>query len=143
VATIADARRVIAYAIQNGLVSTSYPEGLRVDEYVRDNFSPPCAEVHRREYDPRMVFSQAKAPYQFTVRVYAGRTHEQWSQVFLDDLCDINTETSLTMAVQDTDNWPSDVTLDYVEVTRIGEIVAVIREEVPYLMVEFDIEVVF
>jgi hypothetical protein len=49
----------------------------------------------------------------------------------------------LTMAVQDTDNWPSDVTLDYVEVTRIGEIVAVIREEVPYLMVEFDIEVVF
>ena len=44
-ATIADARRVIAYAIQNGLVSTSYPEGLRVDEYVRDNFSPPCALV--------------------------------------------------------------------------------------------------
>jgi hypothetical protein len=77
------------------------------------------------------------------VRVYAGRTHEQWAQVFLDDLSDINTETSLTMAVQDTDNWPSDVTLDYVEVTRIGEIVAVLREEVPYLMVEFDIEVVF
>jgi hypothetical protein len=28
-------------------------------------------------------------------------------------------------------------------VTRVGEIVAVLREEVPYLMVEFDIEVVF
>jgi sporulation protein YlmC with PRC-barrel domain len=47
------------------------------------------------------------------------------------------------MAVQDDDNWPADVTVDYVEVTRVGEIVVVLREEVPYLMVEFDIEVVF
>jgi len=141
--TISDVRRGIAYAIQNGLVSASYPQGLRVEEYVRDTLTGPCAEVHRREFDPRLIFSEVKSEYQFVVRVYSPLTTDRWSQEFLDDLSEVNGQTSLIRAVQDGDNWPADVTIDYAQVTRVGEIVAVQREAEAYLMVEFDVEAVW
>jgi hypothetical protein len=138
--------------------------GLRAAALVQDTMVAPIAIVSRRPFDPRMIFSQAKAAYQFTVTIYVDRTDERAAQRALDNWCEIRSidlvvetdeqldaetgddllveeSASVVEAIQNGANWLVDV--DYAQVTQIGEVQAVIIGESNYLAVPLDVEVVF
>jgi hypothetical protein len=138
--------------------------GLRAAALVQDTMVAPIAVVTRRPFDPRMIFSQAKATYAFTVTIYADRTDERAAQLALDNWCEIRSidlvaetdaqldaeddddllveeSASVIEAIQNGANWS--VTVDYAQVTQIGEVQAVIIGESNYLAVPLDVEVVF
>jgi hypothetical protein len=135
VTTVRQVRTALAEAITAGC-------GLRAFPYVADTIPAPCAQVFRREMDPRMVFSKAKASYQFGVRVFWPRAAEVNAQQKLDEFTEATGAGSLVGAIEDGDNWTVDV--DYASVILIGEtqtVTTVAGEE--FLTVDFDVEVVF
>ena len=115
--------------------------GLRAAPLVQDTMVAPIAVVSRRPFDPRMVLSQAKAAYQFTVTIYADRTDERAAQRKLDAYCELSGATSVLAAIQNGSLWTK--TVDYAQVTQIGDVQAVIIGESNYLAVELQVEVVF
>lgn len=133
--TVQEVRQGLADAITDGV-------GLRSAPMWQDTFTAPIAIVTRREFDPRMVFTGTKATYGFTVTIYADRTNERTAQVILDDYCELDGPGSVVAAIQDGNNWPN-VTVDYAQVTRVGEVQAVAQGESQYLAVALDVEVVF
>ena len=110
--------------------------------YVGDQLNTYSFKVGRPSFDPRMVFSQAKAVHQFTVSAYAPRATPEISEAALDALCELSGTGSLIAAVQNGTNWS--VSVDYAVVTNCGE-VQVIQwiDGVDYLAVQFQIEVCF
>lgn len=135
--TISQVRAELAEAITAGC-------GLRASAYLSDNINAPEAHVWPLAFDPRMVLQQAKAPHEFRVRVFVGRVAERSAQIKLDELREVTGSTSLTAAVQDSDNWPTQPPIvDYAVVTQIGEPeTASVADEV-FMVCDFDIEVVF
>jgi hypothetical protein len=115
--------------------------GLRAAALVQDTMIPPIAIITRRPFDPRMIFSQAKAAYQFTITIYVDRTSERSAQIQLDEYLELTGNDSVTAAIQNSANWT--LTVDYAQVTQIGEVQAVIIGESNYLAVPLDVEVVF
>lgn len=116
--------------------------GLRASALVLDTMAPPIAVVARQPFDPRLVFTQAKAAYQFAVRIYAGRTNERAAQEALDGWCELSGAGSVIAAIQNDANWGA-VDVDYAVVTNVGEVQAVAIGESVYLTVELTVEVVF
>lgn len=134
--TIATVRDTIRQAIETGT-------GLRTFAWVQDQIVAPCAHVAPLEFDPRLVLSQSKAAYMFQVRVYVSRAAAvEQNQKLLDEYREISGDRSILAAVQDGSHWPGSI-VDYCQVTRIGEVLAVDYGGVPYLTVEFDLEVVW
>jgi hypothetical protein len=108
--------------------------------YIGDQLNTYSFKVGRPAFDPRMVFSQAKAVHQFTVTGYAPRATPELSEAALDALCELSGEGSLIAAVQTGSNWS--VTVDYAVVTNCGEVQSVTWiDGVEYLAVQFTIEV--
>lgn len=115
--------------------------GLRAAALVQDVMVAPIAVVTRRSFDPRLVLQQSKAAYQFTVTIYVDRTDERAAQVALDGYIELSGAGSVVAAIQTGSNWS--VTVDYAQVTQIGEVSAVVIGESNYLAVPLDVEVVF
>jgi hypothetical protein len=132
--TIAQVRDAI-----KGAVETT---GLSAVAYLVDTINPPVAHVFPTDYDPRMVFSSAKATYPFTVRVFMHRFVPTPQQQQLDALKEPTGSGSLTEAVQDSDNWGS-VDVDYAQVVSVGGNVEREIAGTVYLTADFDIEVVW
>jgi hypothetical protein len=76
------------------------------------------------------------------VRVFVGRIAEKSAQKRLDELTEASGAGSLVVAVEDGDNWPSDL-VDYASVSLIGEPQQVTVADEVFLAVDFDVEVVF
>lgn len=133
--TVQEVRQALSDAITDGV-------GLRAAPMWQDTFTAPIAIVTRREFDPRLVFTGTTASYEFTVTIYADRTNERTAQVLLDDYCELDGSGSVVAAIQDEANWPN-VTVDYAQVTRVGEVQSVAQGESQYLAVALDVEVVF
>ena len=132
--TVAQVRDELADVITTGA-------GLRATPLVQDTLIAPIAVVSRRPFDPRMVLQQAKAAYQFTVTIYVDRTDERAAQRALDTYCELSGTGSVIAAIQTGSNWS--VTVDYAQVTQIGDVVPVVAGESNYLIVQLDVEVVF
>ena len=132
--TTADVREALA-------IAASYC-GREVKPYAQDTVVAGSGYVMRREFDPRYVFGQTKVPYPFMVRFFFARTSELSAQQDIDTLCDIAGDGSFLAAVQNGDNWPSDL-VDYASVTNVGDITETTLGGVDYLTVDFDIEVVW
>ena len=115
--------------------------GLRAVPLVQETMIPPIAIVTRRAFDPRLVFTQSKAAYLFTVTIYVDRTVERSAQIKLDEYCELSGNDSVTAAIQNGANWT--LAVDYAQVTQIGEVQAVAIAESNYLAVALDVEVVF
>ena len=128
--------------VRTALADAIAVTGLRSAPMWQDTFTAPIAIITRREFDPRLVFTSNRATYQFTVTIYADRTNERTAQVLLDDYCELSGAGSVVAAIQTAANW-SGVTIDYVQVTRIGEVSATSQGESNYLTVPIDVEVVF
>lgn len=131
--TIADVRQSIAQCVET--------TGLRCSAYITDQRNPPCAQVLRKEYDPRFVFSAAKTTYLFTVLVFAARAAEVVSAKQLDGYGEPDGVGSLTAAIQNSDNW--DVTVDFAQVIQVGAETVMEIGGQQFLVVELDVEVVW
>ncbi len=133
--SVTEVRDALAAAISDGCglrAEALWPAGDKA-------IASPLAVVTRRAFDPRLVFSDRKAVYLFTVTVYADRASERSAQKLLDGYCELAGTGSVRAAIEDGDNWS--VTVDYAEVTQIGEVGAVSINEADYLAVPFDVEV--
>lgn len=133
-ATMGEVRQALADAITDAT-------GLRSAPLVLDTMVAPIAVVARQAFDPRMVFSQAKAPYLFRVTIYADRTNERGAQLALDEWCEPTGTGSVIAAIQNGDNWS--VTVDYAQVINVSEVQAVAVAESNFLIVELTVEVCF
>ena len=132
--TIADVRTDLVNVLAN------IPGWSTSNGYVGDQLITYSFKVSRSAFDPRMVFSQAKATHQFTVAAYAPRATPEVSEAALDALCELSGEGSLIATVQDGTNWS--VTVDYAVVTNCGEVQSITWiDGVEYLAVQFTIEV--
>ena len=132
--TIADVRTDLVNVLAN------IPGWSTSNGYVGDQLNTYGFKVSRSAFDPRMVFSQAKATHQFTVAAYAPRATPEVSEAALDALCELSGEGSLIATVQDGTNWS--VTVDYAVVTNCGEVQSITWiDGVEYLAVQFTIEV--
>ena len=133
--TVTEVRDTLATAITNGA-------GLRAAPLMQDTMVPPIAIVERQAFDPRLVFAQGKAAYQFTVRLFAGRTNERAAQEALDGWCEISGTGSVIAAIQNDANWGA-TDVDYAVVTNVSEVQAAAVAESVYLTVELTVEVCF
>ncbi len=132
--TIADVRTDLVNVLAN------IPGWSTSNGYAGDRLNTYSFKVSRSAFDPRMVFSQAKATHQFTVAAYAPRATPEVSEAALDALCELSGEGSLIATVQDGTNWS--VTVDYAVVTNCGEVQSITWiDGVEYLAVQFTIEV--
>ena len=134
--TVSEVRQAMADAIADNV------EGLRASPIVPDQMVGPIAVVSRQAFDPRYVFSGAKAAYAFTVTVYVLRSADRAQQNLLDEFVELSGSQSVIAALQDEDNYPN-VTLDYVQVTNVSEVQAVSVDTAEYLAVRLDVEVVW
>lgn len=126
--------------VRESLVAAVRTTGLPCSDTILDVKNPPCAQVYRKDYDPRMVFAEGKSMYEFGVVVFMGRVVPESSFAALDLYAEVAGPKSITAALQNEANWTFDV--DYVQVVNIGgeQIMEVAGTQ--YLTIEFDVEVV-
>jgi hypothetical protein len=129
--TIADVRTALATAATQS--------GLRTSAYIEDTVNPPCAQVERREMDPRTVFTGTRNIYGLRVRGYFLRTAEVAGQKAIDAYCDLSGAKSVKLAIEDSDNWNGEV--DYAQVVFISDTSIVAFPDAEYLSVYWDVEV--
>ena len=129
-----DVRVALASAVQTGA-------GVRAIGWIPDSIPAPCATVGFREMDPRMVLSGAKSTYQMLVRLWAPRNETRTAQDLLDDWCEPSGSLSVIEAIETGANWSQ--TIDYAQVTSIGELREQVRADDVYLTVDLEVEVVW
>lgn len=115
--------------------------GLRSLGYADDTINPPQAQVYTREYDPRMVFGNNKRTFMLGVRVFVRRTDPRSAQRALREFMEPTGSTSVTATIENEALWP--VTVDYAEVTSIGQPFEVETPAEIYWAVDFDVDVVW
>lgn len=116
--------------------------GREVKPYLGSTITSGSGYVLRREFDPRMVFSEAKSMRPFMVRFYLNAASPESAQQDIDALCDITGTESFVAAIQNGTNWPDDL-VDYAQVVNVGEINDSTVDGTNYFTVDFDIEVVW
>lgn len=130
--SIADVRA----ALQTVIATT----GIRTYAYIQDSLNVPCAHVASSEFDPRLVMGSTKAVYPFTVHVYVSRAAAvEQNQQLLDTYRDVTGSASIALAIKTSSSWTA--TVDYADVTRIGEVQAIDYGGSPYLTFEIDVDV--
>ena len=92
-------------------------------------------------FDAKYDWADAKTVYVFRVRLFVSRQSEIDSQRTIDAYCSPTGVQSLKGAIEDGNNWGA--TIDYAQVTRIGDTGVTEIGGSIYLSVEFDIEVVW
>jgi len=115
--------------------------GLRSLGYIDDTIHPPQAQIYTREYDPRMILGNSKRTFLLGVRVFVRRTDPRSAQKALRAFMEPTGSTSITAAVENEALWP--VTVDYAEVTSIGQPFEVETPTEIYWAVDFDVDVVW
>lgn len=113
--------------------------GLRTLPYVSSQVTPPQAQVFTRPYDPRLVFGDSKSTYLLGVRVIVKAANERTAQRSLRSFMEPTGPTSVRAAVEDEDNW--EPTVDYVEVTEIGQPFELDVGSEIYWAVDIDVDV--
>ena len=134
--TVATVRQALADAVD--AIS-----GLRASAYMPDKINPPIAVVNTGDFDPRMVLGEGKCERQFVVSVYAGRTPETAAQKLLDTYSELSGATSVIAAIQGWAALNNGTTADYAQVTNVSGLKVATVGTIEYLLVDFEIEVVF
>ncbi len=114
-------------------------DGLRATPLVTDQIATNQAVVVRGEIDYDLVFSGAKQVYNIKIVVYANRTAERASQLFLDNLCEPTGATSLKRAIES--NAGVAAVCDYADVKTASAVGVATVGTTDYLTVEFTLEV--
>lgn len=134
--TIAAIRTALASAVTAGC------NNLRATGLVPDNSNSQQAVVYRKQIDYTVDFNNGSR-YHFTITVYAPRTAERSSQLFLDALCEPSGTGSLPAAIENSAAFKAAIPGGYVDVQTASEIqVVTVGDGIEYLTVDFDVEVV-
>lgn len=136
-ASIAQVRQALSDAVDS-------ITGLRCSPYVPDNVAAPQAVIADDGVDYDLTLGRGADTYRYKVVVYVDRTAEIAAQKLLDTLREPTGSSSLKTVVE------ADTALaalvDYVRVLRSSEIQAVTTAGdmvAEYLMLEFDVEIVY
>jgi hypothetical protein len=135
--SVATVRAAMAEALQ-----TISSDGitLKATAYVTDQITPPQA-MFDYELDPHYVFGDDKGGYLFTVWVFLNRGSEVASQKFLDVLRDPTNTESVPYVLEN--NAGLAAVVDFCKVVKCGRVEVSAGQNAEYLMVPFDVEVVF
>lgn len=138
-ATYLEVREGLARAIELGVGLAAYPRGERYQ-----SASPPCALILRAETDHRLTFSDTRTHGFFKVQVVERANDADSAIDALDEYAAPTGSRSITAAVADGDNW-TDNLVDYAQVQLVGPILEATPAggQETYLMIEFDVEVVW
>lgn len=128
---IADVRAAFAEALNS-------IDGLRASEYITDQITPPHA-MFDYTVEPDLTFGRGADVYRFTISVFAARTAERASQIFLDLLRDPASDSGVKRTIED--HPAVAAVVDYARVTSIGA-VGISEANNELLVVEFQVEVV-
>jgi hypothetical protein len=137
--TVAQVRQALADACAT-------VSGLRSAPYMPDQINPPVAVVTPGDFDPRLTLGETKSQRQFVVSVYTGRTAETAAQKLLDSYCELSGATSVIAAIQGSaglNGATGGTYADYAEVTNVSALKVSTIGLTEYLLVDFEIEVVF
>lgn len=99
--------------------AASAVSGLRTLPHISAQVTPPQAQVYTRAYDPRLVFGDSKSMHLLGLRVIVRAVDERTAQRSLRSYMEPSGSTSVRAAIEDDGNW--EPTVDYVEVTEIGQ----------------------
>lgn len=117
--------------------------GLRASSYMVEQPNPPMACIVPAPFDPRMVFSEAKAERLYEVILFAARAPAEASQKLLRGYCDLSGSTSVLAALQGASSLNDGSTADYVSVVEIGGLEITATGGTEYLTRKLTCEVVF
>lgn len=115
---------------------------LRALGYIDDQINPPQAQVYTRDFDPRMTLGGSdtrRVP--LGIRIFVRRTNPRTAQLELRSYMEQTGSLSVREAIENSDNW--DVTVDYAEVTNIGQPFEYESTTEVYWAVDFDVDVVW
>jgi hypothetical protein len=113
--------------------------GLRALPYISANVTAPQAQVYTRPYDPRLVFGDSKSLYQLGLRVMVKASNERTAQRSLRSYMEPSGSTSVRAAIEDSTNW--EPTVDYVEVTEVGQPFELEVGSELYWATDFDVDI--
>lgn len=114
--------------------------GLRAKGYADDTINPPEAQVYTREFDPRLTLGGSpKRVFQLGVRVFVKRTNPRSGQKSLRGFMEPTGAASVLAKINDGDSWS--VTIDYAEVTNVGQPFEFLTENEAFWAVDFDVDV--
>ena len=116
-------------------------DGLRAKGYADDQINPPEAHVYTRDFDPRMVFGNSKRTFLLGVRLFVKRTDARSAQRALRGYMEPTGPTSILAAIENEDLW--EITVDYAEVTNIGQPFELEQPAELYWAVDIDVDVVW
>lgn len=117
---------------------------LVASEYVPDSVDVPHAVVAVKEIDYRLVLSDSAAVIPFTVSIYVGRNDGAKAQETLDRYCDPSDAWSVLTLLHGWDALQgrgAASVCDYAEVVKVTGPTPEAIGTVPYLIVDFDVEV--
>ena len=113
--------------------------GLRTLSYIDNQANPPQAQVYTRAFDPRMTFGDTKRMYLLGVRVIVRAADARTAQQSLRLFCEPSGSTSVRAAIENETYWPE--TVDYAEVTEIGQPFELETASEIYWAVDIDVDV--
>jgi hypothetical protein len=117
-------------------------DGLNVVPYLSDQINPPQVQIDFEIPNYHMVAGDSpKAPYQFAVWAYFGRTNERSAQVLMDTLRDPNDTGSIKYVFEHDATLAAAV--DYADVQSVSA-PGIFQHPggTEYLFIKFEIEVV-
>lgn len=131
--TFADIRTNLALAVET--------VGLQCEPYLSPQINPPCAQIARLASSPDLVFTEATQVNRFSIRIYVAAAVEDEGQELLDEYLDRDGALSVSAAVEDGDNWPSALGVDYCKLIERGEPGWVEIAGATYIVADIEVEV--
>ncbi len=128
--------------VREGLASACEAAGLNCTGYVTDDISTPAAVIAIQPFEYALVFSATRSPLTYKISVYVERTDEIDAQQQFDKWIDPSSATSLKAILEEA-SVATAAGVDYVWVKEVATPVQQAQfGSVPYLSVEFTVEVV-
>jgi hypothetical protein len=94
--------------------------GLRCEPYLSDQVNTPCAQIGRLPMTPDLVFGETTQIARLYIEVLVSRAAERQAQQLLDEYLDRSGDLSIATKIEDGDNWPSALGVDYCKLISWG-----------------------
>ena len=133
--SINDVCDALALAITTGT-------GLRALGYIDEQVNPPMVMVYTMPFDPRLTTGGSpERSVQMGARVFVRAINARSAQADLRGYMEQSGSGSIRAAIEDDTNWS--VTVDYAEVTQIGQPFEYETANEMYWAVDFSVDVVW
>lgn len=115
--------------------------GIRSTPYIPDQINTPQAVISLRGIDYDLTFGRGADTWNYVVQVFAARTAEKQAQQLLDTLSEPSGATSLKTVVEADSGLAALV--EYARVRTVSPVQVATIGSNDYLVIEFEVEVVY